>query len=136
MFNICTPTYTYTWQIGTYGACTASCGPGTQTATVSCMRNDGNIEADTKCAGTKPSASQSCNLGACPSAPAAPSAPSAPSAPASKQCHYSDSFVTTSCTTTADCAPTHTSWDVNKCGLWSDNPTCDGYKESPVVSCT
>ncbi len=62
----CNVLVTYTWQIGWYGACSASCGPGTQTATVECKNNSGITVADSFCAGVKPTGSQSCNNGACP----------------------------------------------------------------------
>ena len=65
--GICTPAILYSWQTGAYGACSLSCGGGTQTAPAICKQNNGAIVADGLCAGAKPAAtSQSCNPQACP----------------------------------------------------------------------
>ena len=65
--GICTPAILYSWQTGAYGACSLSCGGGTQTAPAICKQNNGAIVADGLCAGAKPaSTSQSCNTQACP----------------------------------------------------------------------
>jgi hypothetical protein len=65
--EICTPAILYNWQTGGYGACSVTCGSGTQTAPAVCKQNNGTIVADALCAGTKPTAlSQSCNTQACP----------------------------------------------------------------------
>ena len=58
--------YTYSWNTGWWWSCSASCGWGTQTRTVSCQRNDGTTASDSFCTGTKPAVSQSCNTQACP----------------------------------------------------------------------
>ena len=64
--GICTPTILYSWQTGSYGACSLSCGGGTQTAPTVCKQNNGTTVADSFCTGTKPAAtSQSCNIQAC-----------------------------------------------------------------------
>lgn len=55
----------YAWVSGGWSGCSASCGGGTQTQTVVCQRNDGATVADQFCAGTKPPASQVCNITAC-----------------------------------------------------------------------
>lgn len=57
--------WTYSWQTGSFGSCSVSCGGGTQTRTVSCGRSDGATVSDSFCSGAKPSASQSCNTTAC-----------------------------------------------------------------------
>lgn len=58
---------TYAWSTGDYGVCGgATCGTGTQTRTVSCLKNNTTIVADSYCVGTKPATSKSCSLGACP----------------------------------------------------------------------
>lgn len=58
---------TYAWSAGAFGACSASCGGGTQTRVVSCVRQaDSATVADSFCdAGTKPALSQACNTGSC-----------------------------------------------------------------------
>lgn len=33
--------YTYAWETGEWGPCSASCGGGTQTRELRCLRNDG-----------------------------------------------------------------------------------------------
>jgi len=69
------PLYTYSYQTGNWGACSADCGGGTQTRTVTCRRRDAtnaNLDvqtvADSFCAAhglTKPAASQACNTHSC-----------------------------------------------------------------------
>ncbi len=61
----CAPTYTYAWSTGVFGACSSSCGGGSQTRSVTCQRNDGVSVADSYCSGSKPAASQACNTQAC-----------------------------------------------------------------------
>ncbi|HEU5114492.1 MAG TPA: thrombospondin type-1 domain-containing protein [Candidatus Paceibacterota bacterium] len=57
--------YTYSWQTGSWGSCSVSCGGGTQSRSVWCQRSDGTTVADSFCTGTKPSTSQSCNTQSC-----------------------------------------------------------------------
>jgi len=61
----CAPTYTYSFVYSGWSACSATCGGGTQTRSVSCQRNDGATVANSYC-GTPGSTSQSCNTAACP----------------------------------------------------------------------
>ncbi|XRB10254.1 thrombospondin [Pseudoscourfieldia marina] len=70
----CAPSYTYSYATGSWAVCSASCGGGTQTRSVTCKRSDGQAVADTMCSGTKPSTSLSCNTQACttPSTTASP----------------------------------------------------------------
>ena len=56
---------TYSWQTGSWGTCSKTCGGGTQTRTVSCKRNDGVTVSSTYCSGTKPATSQTCNTQSC-----------------------------------------------------------------------
>jgi len=62
------PCHTYAWSTGSFFACTASCGGGTQTRTVQCVRDGNTVVDDSFCAGSgsKPSTSQACNPQACP----------------------------------------------------------------------
>lgn len=62
----CSSGVSYSWQIGSWGSCSASCGGGTQFRSVNC-RNDqtGAVVSDSFCSGSKPSTSQSCNTQAC-----------------------------------------------------------------------
>ncbi len=57
--------YTYSWLVGQYGACSKTCGGGTQTRSVICRRNDGQNVADQLCAQPKPGTQQACNTQAC-----------------------------------------------------------------------
>jgi len=50
--------YTYSFQYGSWGSCSTTCGTGTQTRSASCLRNDGITVADSFC-GT-PVLSQAC----------------------------------------------------------------------------
>jgi len=60
-----TTSYTYAFSEGSFGSCSESCGGGTRTRTVTCLRDDGQAVADTMCSGTKPSTSDSCNNQSC-----------------------------------------------------------------------
>ena len=62
------PLYAFAWETGEWGQCSATCGGGTQTRTVSCKRSDGQYYGDAVCSqfvGTKPETSQACNTQAC-----------------------------------------------------------------------
>lgn len=71
------PLYSYSWWTGDWGACSVSCGGGTQTRNVVCVRNhpgqtghvgDWKDVADTFCIASglaKPPTSQSCNTHSC-----------------------------------------------------------------------
>jgi parallel beta-helix repeat protein len=65
------PTYTYSWVVGTWSACSATaCGTqGVQTRSVICKRDDGVSMADSYCVTVKPAASQPCAAAACPPPP-------------------------------------------------------------------
>jgi len=52
------------WAVGAWGACSATCGDGTQTRAVTCQKN-GTTVPDTKCPAPKPATSQACNTQAC-----------------------------------------------------------------------
>ncbi len=61
------PPETFSWSTGDYGACSATCGDGTQTRRVTCAGSLGTVDdSGAKCAGAVPASSQSCNLGPCP----------------------------------------------------------------------
>jgi len=53
----------YSWSYGSWGACSVSCGGGTQTRSATCVRSDGAAVSSGYC-GT-PVTSQSCNTQAC-----------------------------------------------------------------------
>lgn len=56
------------WVAGTWTACTATCGGGSQTRTVQCQDQDDKLIAEDLCkAAEKPSAQQSCSLQTCDS---------------------------------------------------------------------
>lgn len=69
------PLYTYSYATGNWGACSANCGGGTQTRTVTCQRRDAtnsNLDvqtvADSFCVAhglTKPATSRECNTQEC-----------------------------------------------------------------------
>jgi hypothetical protein len=56
---------TYSWVNGSYGACSKTCGSGSQSRTVVCRSSDGSNVSDSYCSGTKPPVSASCNTQAC-----------------------------------------------------------------------
>jgi thrombospondin motif-containing protein 9 len=57
------PTLCANWKTGEWGQCSATCGGGTQTRSVSCIDTNGNIS--TNCLETKPNTTQPCNTQAC-----------------------------------------------------------------------
>ena len=64
----------FDWVLGTYGACSKTCGLGTKSRAVSCKNSGtGAAAAASQCTNAKPSTSSSCNLQGCPKDPAAPS---------------------------------------------------------------
>lgn len=54
-----------TWQSGAWGACSASCGGGTQTRTNTCVDGSSNPIDSRFCLTAAPSTSQTCNSQAC-----------------------------------------------------------------------
>jgi hypothetical protein len=61
--------YTYSWQSGSWGGCSVSCGGGSQSRQVWCQRSDSTNLGDTTaypgCDTGRPSTSQSCNTQVC-----------------------------------------------------------------------
>lgn len=61
------PIWTFEWVLGQWSTCTAECGGGTQTRTVTCQQ-EGITYADALCTalvGAKPPTSQTCNSHSC-----------------------------------------------------------------------
>lgn len=58
--------FTYTWSPGAYGTCSETCGGGTQTRSLGCVRNDGLFVSHSFCTDTQPVTSRACNTQACP----------------------------------------------------------------------
>jgi len=56
---------TYNWAQSGFGACSATCGGGTQTQTVTCKDNLGNTVNNSFCTGAMPATTQTCNPQAC-----------------------------------------------------------------------
>ena len=62
----CVPnTVTYGWQTSSWGACSETCGGGTQTRSVWCEDDGGGTVPNSYCGGGKPAESQSCNASPC-----------------------------------------------------------------------
>ncbi|PIK49070.1 thrombospondin [Apostichopus japonicus] len=53
------------WFTDEYGACTVTCGTGTQTRTVECRNNNGMVQ-DSNCNDPKPATTANCNEESCP----------------------------------------------------------------------
>ena len=50
----------YSWQAGTWSTCSASCGSGTQTRSVTCRNAAGAAASDSLCSGAKPDDEREC----------------------------------------------------------------------------
>ena len=62
------PLYSFKWETGDWGECSATCGGGTQPRSVRTLRSDGQYFGDSvgiKFAGNKPTISQACNTQSC-----------------------------------------------------------------------
>lgn len=55
----------YSWSVGSWSACSKTCGGGTKTRSVTCIASDGTVYSDSYCTTTKPATSQACNTAAC-----------------------------------------------------------------------
>jgi hypothetical protein len=56
----------FTWVLGDWSVCSASCGGGNQTRTVECHDSAGNTVSDSLCSGAAPAVTQACNTQSCP----------------------------------------------------------------------
>jgi len=60
------PSVTYGWSLSGWSSCSASCGSGLQTRTVTCLSSSNAAVADAYCsAAVKPVVTQSCSAGSC-----------------------------------------------------------------------
>ncbi|KAM4588255.1 A disintegrin and metalloproteinase with thrombospondin motifs 9 isoform 1-T1 [Odontesthes bonariensis] len=69
------------WQVGPWGQCTTSCGPGYQMRAVKCVVGSyGAVMEDTECnAATRPTDTQDCEMAQCPSSHPVPPGTNVPS---------------------------------------------------------
>ncbi|XP_033822134.1 A disintegrin and metalloproteinase with thrombospondin motifs 9-like [Periophthalmus magnuspinnatus] len=74
------------WQVGPWGQCTTSCGPGYQMRAVKCVVGSfGAVMDDTECnAATRPTDTQDCEVAQCPSSQPVPPGTKVPSHPSHK----------------------------------------------------
>eukprot|EP00958_Prasinococcus_capsulatus_P010960 scaffold1075_cov197-Prasinococcus_capsulatus_cf.AAC.2 len=57
------PSEDYDWDAGSWGNCSASCGGGVQTRSVTCKSSSGAVASVSNCSGSKPASTRSCNSG-------------------------------------------------------------------------
>uniref|UniRef100_A0A8C6UNL6 ADAM metallopeptidase with thrombospondin type 1 motif, 9 n=1 Tax=Neogobius melanostomus TaxID=47308 RepID=A0A8C6UNL6_9GOBI len=74
------------WQVGPWGLCTTSCGPGYQMRAVKCVVGSyGAVMDDTECnAATRPTDTQDCEVAQCPNSHSDPPGTKVPSVPSHK----------------------------------------------------
>ena len=53
------------WSTSSWSACSSTCGPGTQTRTVTCVDPNGNVVADSYCTSPMPATTQACEGDIC-----------------------------------------------------------------------
>ena len=61
----CTRPLAYRWSVGAFGLCSAQCGGGNQTRSVTCLDQEDREASDEACTGDKPPYLQPCNLQSC-----------------------------------------------------------------------
>ncbi len=57
--------FTFSFTTGSFGECSETCGGGTQTRSLGCLRSDGLFVAHTLCPGEPPETTRACNTQAC-----------------------------------------------------------------------
>lgn len=66
MCNAQACTSDYTWLIGDWSNCSATCGGGDRNRSVICKYKDGTTATDDKCSTPKPTTQEACNTNTCP----------------------------------------------------------------------
>ena len=101
------------WSVGSWGACSASCGGGTQSRSVYCA------STCSYCNGTKPTATRSCNTQACCS-------------PTDGTCNTGDYTTAAAAAGSGTCKYTYTSYTTTNASCGGTNITC--YKRGTTYS--
>jgi len=97
---------TFAWSESAWGTCSVTCGGGTQSRTVTCLRSDGQTVDNSFCTGSQPPATQNCNTQAC-------------------LCQGTQATNSTACPNATTNVPLGTPWTlVSTCGQTACQATC------------